>query len=546
MADGGGRTVVAPARAPRFEGDARTRSIWRHQLIIAFSTVAIVTVVALLEPDLFVTPTFGFGLTGIIVWTVLSIAIPWHRLPKGAILALPILDILSIGLLAQAGGDALGLLWAFPIVWLANYYSVGWLVTGICLVAVSILGAALASGSFTTVDALRLFTMVLTLAFIGVTLRLGMSRTRAAARLMRRQSRQLDGALAHAQYEEQRRTALLDTLQVGVAQVDPDGTLPATNAAYRRMYGIENLPMLHPTRAVEYRERRGEPIPAEQTTVARAARGENFAAERVWLFDRDGRWRLLEVSARYRLDGMILVAEDVTAQTEAKTERQSMARAVSHELRSPLTAVLGHADLLLERNDLPDSAREQLSTIENAAERMERLIARILQDPGRDPADEHTVVDLASIASASVSAFAPAAASGGVRIVRARDDDGAAIVGDAFRLRQVVDNVVGNAVKYTPRGGTVTVEVVSTGDEVAVSVADTGIGIPEDEVFHIFDPYFRASSARDAGIPGTGLGMGISRDIVAEHGGTLELESALGYGTTVTIRLPRTTDKETA
>ena len=89
-------------------------------------------------------------------------------------------------------------------------------------------------------------------------------------------------------------------------------------------------------------------------------------------------------------------------------------------------------------------------------------------------------------------------------------------------------------------------QVTSTADEVAVSVADTGIGIPDDELSHIFDQYFRASSARDAGIPGTGLGMGISREIVAEHGGTLELKSALGHGTTVTIRLPRTIDKETA
>ncbi|MDN3311640.1 PAS domain-containing sensor histidine kinase [Microbacterium oryzae] len=546
MADGGGRTVVARAETPRREADRRTRSVWRHQLIIAFSTVTVATVVALLEPTLFVTPTFGVGLTAIILWTVLAIALPWHLLPNGAVLALPILDILAIGLLSEARGDTLGLLWAFPVVWLASYYSVGWLVTGICLVAGSILAAGLASGSFSTDDALSLFTLVLTGAFIGITLRSGMGRTRAAARLMRRQSRQLDAALALARREEQRRTALLDTLQTGIAQVDQDGTLPATNAAYRRMYGIENLPILHPTRAVEYRERRGEAIPAEQTTVARAARGENFAGEQVWLFDRDGRWRLLEVSARYRLDGMILVAEDVTAQTEAKTERQSMARAVSHELRSPLTAVLGHADLLLERNDLPASAREQLSTIENAAERMERLIARILQDPGRDPADEHTVVDLAAIASASVSAFGPAALSSGVRVVRPTDDDSAVIVGDAFRLRQVVDNVVGNAVKYTPRGGTVTVEVSSTAEEVAVSVADTGIGIPEDELSHIFDQYFRASSARDAGIPGTGLGMGISREIVTEHGGVLELDSALGYGTTVTIRLPRTTDKETA
>ncbi|MGW9114145.1 sensor histidine kinase [Microbacterium sp. NPDC055683] len=518
-------------------GDPRSRSVWLWQLVLAFGTVAIAAVVALLEPSLFTRASFIWGLTLVIAVTVATAAIPWRRLGKAAIFAVPAADIVAIGILAAASDVRLGFLWVFPIAWIATYYTVPWLIAALCGVGVVILVTGFTT-AFTTTHALRLFIVIIALAFMGTTILIGSNRTRASARLLRRRSRQLQEALARAQQEEQRRAALLDTLQTGVAQVDPDGTIRTTNAAFRRMYGIEALAQLHPTRAVEYRERRGEPVPVDETTIARAARGETFSGRRVWLFDADGRWRVLEVAARYRLDGMIVVAEDVTAQSEAARERTSIARVVSHELRSPLTAVLGHTDLVLERDDLPAAAREQLRVVESAAERMERLIAGILQDPGRDPADCDTVLDLAAVVASSVDAFSPAATAGGVALER-RGAESIPIMGDAFRLRQVIDNVVGNAVKYTPRGGRVAVEAELSDSGARVVVADTGIGIADDDLPNVFDAYFRSASARDSGLPGTGLGMGISRDIVAQHGGRLEVRSELGSGTAVTIHLPR-------
>ncbi len=112
------------------------------------------------------------------------------------------------------------------------------------------------------------------------------------------------------------------------------------------------------------------------------------------------------------------------------------------------------------------------------------------------------------------------------------------ITGDAFRLRQVVDNLLGNAAKYTEGGGRITVRLVESDGHAEVTVADTGIGISEDELPRLFEPYFRADSAVRGGIPGTGLGMGIARDIVVAHGGVILVSSEVDVGTTVTVRFP--------
>ena len=111
--------------------------------------------------------------------------------------------------------------------------------------------------------------------------------------------------------------------------------------------------------------------------------------------------------------------------------------------------------------------------------------------------------------------------------------------GDAFRIRQVVDNVIGNAIKYAQRGGKVSVTGYRpTADEVAVTIADTGIGIAGPDLPRIFEREFRTELARARGIPGTGLGLSISREIIVAAGGRLEVESELGKGTEVSIVLP--------
>jgi signal transduction histidine kinase len=198
----------------------------------------------------------------------------------------------------------------------------------------------------------------------------------------------------------------------------------------------------------------------------------------------------------------------------------------------------------MERVDIPDTARAQLAIVENAAVRMQRLVSSFLEE--NTACDDRAPFDLSAVIAASVEAFGPAAVVGGVTLIAA-DADPLPVVGDAFRLRQAVDNVIGNAIKYTPRGGHVAISAGTLDDGgVEVRVTDSGIGISSHDLPHIFERHFRAASARDAGLPGTGLGMAISRDIVRSHGGSIEIESELDHGTAVTLHLPAPTRQKAA
>lgn len=173
---------------------------------------------------------------------------------------------------------------------------------------------------------------------------------------------------------------------------------------------------------------------------------------------------------------------------------------------------------------------------------MQQLIEQVLAAPGERAEEAGVDFDLADIARASLDAFAPAADSGGVT-VEAYLDERLCLHGDAFRLRQVVDNVLGNAIKYAQRGGRVTLRGSrSTRGEAALRIADTGIGIGKEDLPHIFEREFRTQVARDSGIPGTGLGLNISRDIIVAQGGRIDVESNLGQGTVVTVALPLLND----
>jgi signal transduction histidine kinase len=117
-------------------------------------------------------------------------------------------------------------------------------------------------------------------------------------------------------------------------------------------------------------------------------------------------------------------------------------------------------------------------------------------------------------------------------------ESGIATQGDPVRLGQVLDNLVSNAIKYTPNGGAVSITMTRTGETATIAVRDSGIGIPEGEQGQMFGRFFRASNARVSGIDGTGLGLAITRGIVEAHGGTIGFDSVVGAGTTFSITLP--------
>ena len=215
---------------------------------------------------------------------------------------------------------------------------------------------------------------------------------------------------------------------------------------------------------------------------------------------------------------------------------------VSHELRTPLTSIVSFIDLMeAEADGLSEDGAHFLSIIQRNANRLIRLVGDLLLlnqlEAGMAPL-ELAPVPIPELAAEAVRDASAAAAGYGVTLDAAGTSDGPMIQGDALRLRQVLDNLIANAVKFSHPGDVV--RVVSTWDAGAwrIDVTDTGIGIPAAEIGHLFDRFVRASNARTSGRPGTGLGLSVVQAILDLHGGRVAVKSALGRGTTFSIYLP--------
>jgi len=543
------RSVSSATPARVLEGDetsspsSRTRSVWLLQLVLGASVVITVLLTQALEPSLFADWTFSAGVGVVIALTAVAIIVPWQRLPRSAVAVIPIGDIIGIGLLSFGTDLHFGFFWVFPITWIATHFAVSLLVATLATVGAIIVIDAAANGSGPA-TALRLIVVLLSLTFIGITAYLSSRQTRAFKQLLRRQASRLQGTLQRVTGQERRVSQVLNGLDTGIARMSADGEVLALNDTYLSLYGMDRDEPQRLGGAVEYATLRGEPLSESERPFARAARGEQFDDERVWLFDAEGNWHALSASTRRLVssdepESTLLIVHDITALIEAERARERLAATVSHELRNPLTAIIGHADLALDDPGLSPKVREQLEVIAGAGERMQKLISEILAN-SRGVFREKDVpktADAMRIIVSSLESFRPAAAARRVRIV---DDlpESAEVVGDAFRLRQAFDNILSNAIKYTPAGGTVHVGADLHEDSVELRFADTGIGIPPEDLPRIFDPYFRSRVVRDSSTPGTGLGMGIVRGIIEENGGTVTLESEVDSGTTVTVILP--------
>jgi signal transduction histidine kinase len=265
--------------------------------------------------------------------------------------------------------------------------------------------------------------------------------------------------------------------------------------------------------------------------------------------------RLIQQAAT--LERSLATAQE--ARTEAEAARRAMAEQnqrlreldrlkdeflslVSHELRTPLTSIRGYLDLVLdeEAGELNPEQRRFLQAVERNSGRLLRLVGDLLfvaqADAGRLSLEQGKV-DLASLAADCVEAAAPAAAEKSVRLVLAAQPV-PALVGDKGRLAQVLDNLVSNALKFTPEGGSVEVSTRLNGESVSIEVADTGIGIPVADQPRLFERFFRSSVADDQAIPGTGLGLAIVKAIVEAHKGVIAIDSKEGRGTTFRVDLP--------
>ena len=240
--------------------------------------------------------------------------------------------------------------------------------------------------------------------------------------------------------------------------------------------------------------------------------------------------------------GRIWTLREVTEERRLERQQQNFVATVSHELRTPLTSILGYSELLRETLGRLEARPERyIAVIARNAERLRVLVDELLfvaqVDAGRFALDL-AEVELAELAAASYEAALPVAQSRDVDlrlVLEARP----ILTADAARLTQAIDNLVSNALKFTPEKGRVDMRVTATERSATLAVGDTGIGIPEAELARIGERFFRSSTAGDRAIGGTGLGMAIVNMIVDAHQGRVYLESEPGRGTTVTVRLPR-------
>ena len=237
----------------------------------------------------------------------------------------------------------------------------------------------------------------------------------------------------------------------------------------------------------------------------------------------------------------VIALYDVTSMKDLNRLKTHMIRMASHDLKNPLALLVGYLDMIAD--DVNHNLVPNLAYIENlykAITRMETLIASLLdterdeQSTGvkRQPIDPYELVDTA------LDDMLPGAEQHKHRVVKNTASNLHPIKGDFVQLREALDNLISNAIKYTPDGGTITIQAYAEEDRLCFSVKDTGYGIPADQQAKIFEPYFRANQPGTEQIEGTGVGLSLVKEVVGRHGGNVWFESKEGQGSTFGFWLP--------
>jgi signal transduction histidine kinase len=236
--------------------------------------------------------------------------------------------------------------------------------------------------------------------------------------------------------------------------------------------------------------------------------------------------------------------ERLVAELESLSEaKASFLASASHDLRTPLTSIIGYVELLADQEAGPirPAQAKMLDGVDRNARRLKTMIEDMLTISKIELGaftSRLEPLDLGTLLPPAADVIRPSAGARGLSFEVSCPDQPVMIDGDPEQLDRLLVNLLSNAVKYTPRGGNVALTLDSADDSAVLSVADTGIGIPEEDQDALFTRFFRASNAVEAAIPGSGLGLSIVRTIVANHNGELSIRSGRDQGTTVTVRIP--------
>lgn len=348
------------------------------------------------------------------------------------------------------------------------------------------------------------------------------------ATALHRMAEQLSTRLSIMQADELLMTAVLESLEEGVLALDEQGLVVRMNQRARRLLGIaaplpfprERLPREHKLRAAVDAGLAGDVSPPAETR----------------LNDRT----IAVASHPLATGGAVVTVLDLTTLRRLETIRRDFVANVSHELKTPLTAVSGFADTLLDEEIPSEQRRRFVDTIRENAGRMQRIVDDLLDlsriESGTwQPRPRH--VDVASVTRDVFATVRDAAERKQIGLVAETPDDASTAFADATAIRQVLGNLVENAIRYTAQGS-VTVRSRAADGGVWIDVVDTGSGIPPEHLPRIFERFYRVDPGRSRAQGGTGLGLAIVRHLVDAHGGRVEATSSPGHGTTISVFFP--------
>ncbi|TAK34613.1 MAG: PAS domain S-box protein [Chloroflexota bacterium] len=362
--------------------------------------------------------------------------------------------------------------------------------------------------------------------------------------------RQIEELAEVAQRRAAELQGVLDNMVDAVLVADALGRITLVNAAGLRLFGLTDVAEIEHSLAelperLQLRRLDGTPVRYEELPLIRALAGE-ITTQNAIIHDVQTRKDVyIRASAAPIRDeeGQIVcaveVARDVTELTELDRLKDQFILVAAHELKTPVTIVKGYTQTLLRGNDsLPPARRRVLDAIDRGADRITRIVEDLL-DISRLQLGQlelrEELTDLAKLVEEVIDRLSLTTTRHNLRLIKAEP---VAIQGDRDRLEQVLVNLLGNAITYSPQGGEVDVAVYIRGREVVVSVRDRGVGIPEGKQSRIFQRFYRAHTGTPYDYGGMGVGLYISHEIIRRHGGRMWFESKEGEGSTFYFSLP--------
>ncbi len=536
---------MAPVTRQR---DRLVRSIAQNQLLTSAALLLLAAFSLVVTPESLSRPAFFGGIALAFVVTGLAVLVPWTEANKRWAIILPILDIFAIiGVREGETQLGAGLFLVFPIIWMSRNFRLSGAVGGV-LLATALLWTtwAFSDSTLAITDFSSLVLLPLTLSFIATTIYATSRRTTGQRVLLRQQASLTEAAFARARRQERSLDEILNAVEFGVIAFNRQGSVTLINDAHRASlveFGAPRAAIVHPT---AYQSDRITPFPESSRPFSRALNGQSFENLTIWVGEPGTRQVAFSVTSRSLTtqsgepDGGVIVLRDVTAELEAIQARDDLVASVSHELRTPLTSILGYLELALDDDELQPDTHRMVDIAHRNSERLLSLVTDLLtaaSDADKRMPLKFETCDIATIVRQAVDDQRPVAANRGITLTAVAEET-TITSADPLRIRQVVDNLLSNAIKYNRDGGRVVVSASSGVDDVIVNVADTGVGLTPEEQSHLFDRFYRTESARASSTQGTGLGMGITRDIVRQHGGELTVQSERGVGSTFVMTLP--------